>query len=146
MKRVAGCACGRLEVIVDGDPEEVLGCHCDHCLRRTGSVYPVVAFFNRSQVVDISGESTVFNGLEVNGVGGPAGLVNYYNFCPTCGSTVYWTFDAIPESFPERLAKRLPDTFAIAVGSFADPDFPSPQRHVFPELRPAWLIAHAPSD
>jgi hypothetical protein len=128
-----------LKVILDGDPDEVLGCHCDHCLRRTGSAYPVVAWFSRNQVLEISGESTLFNGLEVNGVGGPGGLVNYYNFCPTCGSTVYFTFDQIPDSFPEHLVQRMPDVFGVPVGSFADPDFPPPNMHVFPELRPKWL-------
>ena len=142
MERVAKCACGRLTVTINGDPEDVVSCHCDHCLRRTGSAYPVVAWFNRSQVADIAGDSTVFNGLEVNGVAGPGGLVNYYHFCPTCGSTVYWTFDQIPDSFPEELANRLPNIFVIPVGSFADPNFPPPDRHLFPELRPTWLHPH----
>ena len=146
MNRVAQCACGRLSVTVDGEPEDVVGCHCDHCLRRSGSAYPVVAWFNRSQIAEVSGDSTVFNGLEVNGVAGPGGLVNYYNFCPTCGSTVYWTFDEIPESFPEELAKRLPNIFVIPVGSFADPNFPPPDRNLFPELRPTWLHPYPTAD
>jgi hypothetical protein len=64
VERTGECACGRLTVTVSGNPEDVVGCHCDHCLKRSGSVYPVVAWFDRSQVVEISGESTVFNGLE----------------------------------------------------------------------------------
>ncbi len=142
MERVAQCACGRLSASVTGEPASVVGCHCDHCLRRSGSAYPVVAWFNKDQVGGITGERSVYNGLVENGQAGPGGLVNLYNFCPTCGSTVFWTFEDVPTSFPEPLATQLPDTFVIPVGSFADPDFPPPSQYLFPELRPTWLATH----
>jgi hypothetical protein len=111
----------------------VLACHCDFCLKRTGSAYPVVAWFGRDQVVAITGESTVYNGLEVDGVGALSSDFGIsYHFCSTCGSTVYWTFDQIPE------------VLAVAAGTFADPDFPAPTEHHFPELRPRWLVPYEP--
>jgi hypothetical protein len=67
--------------------------------------HPVVAWFKRGQVADIEGERTVINGLEVNGVGGPGGLINLYNFCPASGSMPFWTFDQIPDSFPACLPR-----------------------------------------
>ena len=50
-----------------------------------------------------------------------------FHFCPDCGSTVYWR--------PER----KPGIVAVAVGAFADPEFPAPQQAVFEALRPPWL-------
>jgi hypothetical protein len=46
----------------------VVACHCDFCQRRTAGAYPVSAWFDRDQVIDISGETTVYNGLEIDGV------------------------------------------------------------------------------
>ena len=37
-----------------------------------------------------------------------------FHFCPTCGSTVYWE----GEGFPGYVA--------VAIGNFADPNFPAP--------------------
>ena len=133
VQRIAECACGRLTVLVDGDPWLVLACHCDFCLRRTGSAYPVMAYFNKDQVLEMAGERSVYNGKAENGEAGPGGLVNHYNFCPTCGSTVFYVFDEIPEGFfPEAFERMLPDAIAFAVGSFADPDFPPPTTHANP--------------
>lgn len=142
MEREAGCACGRLNVRVSGDPHAVVSCHCEFCLKRTGGVYPVVAWFDRDQVLDVSGESTVFNGLEIDGTGNDLDFATIYYFCPVCGSTVYWTFDSFPDTVREGLAQMLGRTVAIGVGSFADPDFPPPQRQLRPELHSTWLTLH----
>ena len=61
-----------------------------------------------------------------------------YDFCTTCGSTVYWTFDTVPE----ELTGLLSGVVGIAVGNFADPDFLPPTQHHFPDLRPRWLTPH----
>jgi hypothetical protein len=50
-----------------------------------------------------------------------------FHFCPLCGSTVFWG--------PER----KPDAVGVAVGSFADPAFPSPSQSVYDERRHAWV-------
>jgi hypothetical protein len=131
-----------LKVRVSGDPDRVMGCHCDFCLKRTGGLYPVVAWFNRDQLLEISGASTVYNGLEVDGVGGAGGQGTSYHFCPTCGSTLYWTFDTIPDTVVDEWAEAMARVVVVAVGNFLDPDFPPPQAHVFPELRPSWLTTH----
>ena len=140
MERLAECGCGRLKVRVTGEPLDVMACHCDFCLKRTGSAYPVAAWFSKDQVLEVSGESTTYNGLEVDGVGPGGGdtIGISYHFCPTCGSTVYWTFDTLPDELTEMLA----DVFVVAVGNFADPDFPPPVQHHFPDLRPRWLTPH----
>lgn len=145
MEREARCACGRLTVTVSGDPEMVVSCHCDYCLRRTGSVYPVVAWFDHGQVIEVSGEYTVFDGFETDGVGNDLGFSTRYHFCPVCGTTVYWTFGSFPDTLPDDLVQRLERTTSIGVGNFADPDFPPPTMQLRADLHPKWLTLH-PTD
>lgn len=127
-ERIARCGCGRLRVRVRGEPLRVQACHCDFCQKRTGAVFQVSAHFKNNQIVGIDGESSVYNGLESDGVGTAIGNFGVsYHFCPTCGSTVYWTLE------------RWPDLYGIAVGNFVDPGFPPPTRDVWTELRHDWI-------
>ncbi len=143
MERVATCACQRLSVSTTGEPTAVMACHCDHCLRRTGSAYPLAAWFDRDQVLAIEGDSTVFNGEVVNGDRGDFGIATDYHFCPTCGSTVYWTFADVPETaFPTEFVARMNHTVVVAAGCFVDPEFPAPAMHSHVELQPTWLTPH----
>ena len=50
-----------------------------------------------------------------------------FRFCPTCGTSVYYTAD------------YMPGAIAIAVGSFADPSFPAPTLSVYEHRRHAWV-------
>jgi hypothetical protein len=108
--RTAQCGCGRLRVTVAGDPIFIGRCHCDFCQKRTGSLFSDGAYYAREQHVEIDGDVKTYNGLEVDGVGRVGGKSVTYHFCPTCGSTVYWTGVHL----------------AVAVGNFVDPDFPAP--------------------
>jgi len=69
MTRTARCACDRVQLTVEGEPQFVLICHCDFCQRRSGNVFIASAHFAAEQILDISGDTTVYNGLEVDGVG-----------------------------------------------------------------------------
>jgi hypothetical protein len=126
--RTAQCACGRVEITVEGEPLQVATCHCDFCQKRTGSVLSAAAWFATEQVVAISGETTTYNGLEIDGVAAMGGVGIDYNFCATCGSTVYWTFSFDGQSIT-----------AIAVGNFVDPDFPMPTVEYFTSRRHHWV-------
>ena len=129
--RTACCACGRVEVTVEGDPLLVLVCHCDFCQKRSGNVFIASAHFANEQVVRISGETKVYNGLEVDGVGAvavPGGID--YHFCTTCGSTLYWV--TVSPFTGERIV-------VIAVGNFVDPDFPMPTTEFFTKFRHPWV-------
>ena len=50
-----------------------------------------------------------------------------FYFCPTCGSTVYWE------------DKGFPGYVAVAIGNFADPNFPAPNIAVREESRHPWI-------
>lgn len=119
--RVASCSCGSLSVSTEGEPYAVSMCHCTACQRRSGSPFGVGAYFKADQV-RIEGEHREWTRTGTSG----ALLTNH--FCPTCGSTVFWT------------AGLHPDGFGIGVGSFAQPDFPPPIRSVWEAHRHDWVV------
>ena len=118
--RRAQCACGSLSVETDGDPLRVSACHCIDCQRRTGSAFGLVARYPEHKV-RISGASTEY--VRTGDSGSPSTM----HFCPKCGTTLYWTLSA------------LPGQVGVAVGGFADPDFPEPVRSVYEERKLKWL-------
>jgi hypothetical protein len=86
----------------------------------------VTAYFVNGEGIDISGESKVYNGLEIDGVASSSGVDISYHFCPVCGSTVFYTIKGRP-------------IIGIAVGNFVDPDFPAPTMEFNVGLRHHWL-------
>ena len=120
-ERLARCACGQLCVRCDGEPAKVSLCHCRECQRRTGSTYGIAAFYEPDRVA-ISGDSTVFARQA------DSGFPVRFHFCPLCGTSLYW--------YPER----MPGLVAVAVGGFADPAFPPPDKSVFDEWRHTWVV------
>ena len=119
MERLAQCHCGSLRATTSGDPLLVNMCHCKACQRRTGALAGNGAAFAKAQV-RIEGPSKVF---EREGQSGRK--VRFY-FCPNCGTSLYWDADA------------RPDWYLLAVGAFADPEFPPPSVSIFEELKHAW--------
>jgi hypothetical protein len=118
-----------LKVRVRGEPLFVAACHCDFCQKQTGSVVQVVAYFGDDQILEITGASNVYNGLDIDGVGIAGSDENgvSLHFCGTCGSTVYRRLD------------QMPGAYGIGVGTFVDPDFPPPTMEAWTELRHRWV-------
>jgi len=129
--RTARCACGRVEVTMEGEPGLIQVCHCEFCQRRSGSVVKVTAQFDADQVVAVTGETSRYNGLEVDGVGavGVPGGIDYH-FCPTCGSPIYF------ENVMPHTGRRA---VSIAVGTLFDPEFPAPSAEFFTRFRHHWV-------
>ena len=119
--RKAACSCGQLSLALDGEPRLVSACHCLACQRRTGSALGWVAFYPETQIIDRHGKASHFARVA------ESGATLTYDFCPNCGSTVSWTRDT------------QPGLLAVAVGAFADPNFPPPARLVWAESRQDWL-------
>ena len=118
--RTAACSCGQLSLAVEGEPARVSMCHCLECQRRTGAVISNQARFKPEQI-KFFGRSTEWRRTA------ESGSVVTFHFCPACGSTVYWT----SESFPGFVV--------IAIGNFADPDFPAPTIAVWEATRHDWV-------
>jgi hypothetical protein len=58
---------------------------------------------------------------------GESGSRASFRFCPECGSTVAY------------VAEAMPGVTAIAIGAFADPDFPPPHYSVYEGRQHAWV-------
>jgi hypothetical protein len=110
-------------VNVEQEPFRVTACYCDFCQKRTGSVFYIGAYFIQGAGIEIKGETQIYNGVEIDGVGTTTGDEINYHFCPTCGSTVFYTVKGHP-------------VMGIAVGSFVDPSFPTPTMEFNVGMRP----------
>jgi len=117
--RVASCSCGQLRLTCEGEPVRISICHCLECQKRTGAVFATQARFP-SECVTIEGRATRWTRV------GDSGGAATFGFCPVCGSTVYWEF---------------PGFVTVAVGAFADPNFPPPTVSVYEERRHPWALA-----
>ncbi|BCW87098.1 hypothetical protein sos41_02240 [Alphaproteobacteria bacterium SO-S41] len=118
--RTAMCSCGQLQIAVEGEPRGVGVCHCLACQRRTGSVFAALASF--APPYKISGIATDYVRT------GDAGAAFRFRFCPVCGTTLFHT----EEGYEDR-------SVAVAVGAFADPDFPPPEVAVYDCRRHGWV-------
>jgi hypothetical protein len=50
-----------------------------------------------------------------------------FHFCPRCGANLYWE------------PARTPCRIGVALGAFADPNFPAPQQSVWNHDKHTWL-------
>src|ERR1700750_1147792 len=117
--RRAVCSCGQLHLTIDGEPSRISMCHCLECQRRTGAAMSNQARFRREQVT-FGGQPTAWLRTAERG-----NALTFY-FGPTCGSAVYWE----SEGFPGYVA--------VAIGNFADSNFPAPTIAVWEGARHPW--------
>lgn len=120
MEPAARCQCGRLTAQISGEPQLIGVCHCRSCQRRTGSVFGTGAYFDKAQV-RLSGPSTMYTRL------GHSGLEMRYSFCPSCGTTLYWELDAMPQ------------LCSIALGTLDDPRAYSPSHSWWEQSSVSWV-------
>ena len=119
--RTASCSCGNLKAHCQGEPVRVSMCHCLACQQRTGSAFGVQARWPRESV-QIEGKASLYRRT------GDTGKVVTFSFCPDCGGTVYWEIPG------------LDGFLAVAVGAFADPNFPAPRVAVYEARRQPWTL------
>lgn len=118
--RIASCSCGQLQIRVEGEPQGVGVCHCLACQRRTGSVFAALAGFLAPY--EVTGTATEHVRA------GDRGARFRFHFCPTCGSTVFHTEEGYEDKW-----------VSVAVGAFADPNFPPPEDSVYDCRRHQWV-------
>jgi hypothetical protein len=119
VSRTARCSCGHLRIEVHGEPNVVGLCHCLECQRRTGSVFAAVASF--SIPYSVFGSATEYVRV------GDHGARFRFRFCTVCGTTLFHTEEGHE------------DSVAVAVGAFADPNFPPPRVSVYDSRRHSWV-------
>lgn len=120
LTRVATCRCGQLRASCQGEPVRISVCHCLECQKRSGSVFATQARWPDEQVV-ISGNFTEWV-READ-----SGHLATYKFCPVCGSTLAYVIEG------------WPGVTAVAVGAFADPNFPRPLFSVYEHRKHDWV-------
>jgi hypothetical protein len=118
--RLASCSCGQLQVRLGGKLLGVGVCHCLACQKRTGSAFATLASF--SAPFDVVGSATQFVRT------GDQGSRFTFSFCPTCGTNLFHQEDGET------------DSIAVAVGAFADPDFPAPEIATYDIRRHPWVM------
>jgi hypothetical protein len=118
--RTAACSCGQLRIEVQGEPRGVGLCHCLACQRRTGSVFAALASFAAPYTV--TGEAAEYVRT------GDQGARFTFRFCPVCGTNLFHTEEGYEDS-----------SVGVAVGAFADPDFPPPRVSVYDSRRHPWV-------
>ena len=116
----ASCSCGQLRLVAHGDPIRVSMCHCLACQRRTGSVFAALAGFPAPYTV--TGAATEYVRV------GDAGAAFRFRFCPVCGTNLFHT----EEGYEQQGA-------SVAIGAFADPNFPRPTVSVYDCRRHPWV-------
>ncbi|WP_114239716.1 GFA family protein [Dyella sp. C9] len=117
--RTASCGCGQLSIRVHGEPLGVGVCHCLACQQRTGSVFAALASFRAPY--EVTGTATEYVRT------GDQGSRFRFRFCPVCGTSLFHTEEGRDGSV------------SVAVGGFADPQFPPPQDSVYDCRRHAWV-------
>ncbi|MEP6791225.1 MAG: GFA family protein [Ramlibacter sp.] len=122
MERTATCACGQLSLQVRGDPYTQCICHCANCKRRTGSAFGISAYFLKSALVRVKGESSVYalhNSAQDH--------EQQRHFCSRCGTTLFW------------FVSTLPEQFGVAGGCFADNGLPAPTSSFTHQKKESWV-------
>ena len=117
--RTASCCCGQLRIEVQGEPRGVGVCHCLACQQRTGSVFAALASF--AVPYKVTGKATEYVRT------GDQGARFRFRFCPVCGTSLFHTEEGYDGSV------------SVAVGAFADPEFPAPTASVYDCRRHPWV-------
>lgn len=122
--RSAECSRGSLRAECQGEPCRISICHCLECQKRSGSAFAFNATFEASRVA-VTGAFSTFTRKS------PEGHWAKFNFCPSCGSTIFHEIE------------RRPGMVTVPVGAFADPHFPAPEISAYEQRRHAWCSIDA---
>lgn len=114
-----GCACRAVRYEITGTPLFQNHCQCLDCQHQSGTGHGSYLTFPRHGVTH-TGDATHW------ALKGDSGTVKTRAFCPTCGSPVYMTFEA------------MPDLFTIHAASLDDPSRFQPQAVTYTVRARAW--------
>lgn len=87
------CLCGDLAFAVEGQPIDVIHCHCNFCQRATGSAYLIETLFTKEQFRLLHGIPRVF----IHTSAGSGKHVHAY-FCDICGTKTHLLFERFPDT------------------------------------------------
>jgi len=119
--RTATCTCGQLSIVMEGEPDAVLICHCRACQKATGGPFGVGTYWPASAVAEIRGRSSSYARHS------DAGRTLTNHFCPTCGGRLFWYADFVPHGI------------GVAIGNFESADFPAPTDEYWTVRKRPWV-------
>ena len=79
--RRGGCNCGRVRIVVRGEPLRAGLCHCLTCRKETGAPFMAFAVWDTSRM-SVTGETRSWTAT-----------TDHRHFCPACGSALFGTND-----------------------------------------------------
>lgn len=100
-----GCLCGAVRFRTRGQPAKSALCHCRYCQLRTGSAFGLAIYFKTEQVERLQGQTQSYR-FETE-----SGRAFTTQFCPTCGTSLFWNTAAGA------------DLTGVAGGAFDPPTF-----------------------
>lgn len=109
-----GCACSAVRYEIADAPMFQNQCQCRDCQGRSGAGHGSYLTFPDRGRVKLAGRPASWD------IVADSGNVKTHAFCPTCGSPVYLTFDAMPQLFTIHAASLdEPDRFAPQAVTYA---------------------------
>lgn len=122
-----GCLCGAIRYRLARVPTDVGHCHCRICQRSTGAPLVTWATVPHGDLEILAGEPAWYRSSPAARRG----------FCPTCGSQLFFAFDA-DATRPDLRAEAI-DEIDVTVASLDDPDRCRPTRNIWVGSRRAFL-------
>jgi hypothetical protein len=113
-----GCQCGAVRYGVSGEPAYAALCHCEDCRKSAGAPAVHWAAFPEGQFRLVTGQPKEYRSSEHAS----------RNFCPTCGTGLFYRNPAV-----------LPGLVDIQAATLDDPAALPPQIHVQTAERIAWM-------
>jgi len=118
-----GCLCGFVRFRTLGNPVRTTICHCTFCQRLTGSAFLVEPVFPSANVEIESGAASTYDHRSPD-----HGRILSIHFCPRCGAHLSLLFE------------RFPGMQGVCGGTFDDPGWFKPDRHIFTGSAVPWMI------
>jgi hypothetical protein len=115
-----GCWCGKARYTADAEPTFVAVCHCRACQKASGSAFAVIVALP-ANALTVTGEVGTHDSV------GGSGKGKHHHFCPSCGSPVFSTVDAIP------------DMRMIRSGTLDDAEWVKPAMEIMCDEKQPWV-------
>jgi len=113
-----GCLCGKIRYAISSQPARITICHCRYCQRSTGSAFMVQPAFAMSELEVTRGTPGVYTHVSEG-----SGRNIHVNFCETCGTRLFQTFE------------RFEGSVGLFSGTLDDPGWldvrPDNSKHIF---------------
>lgn len=124
-----GCLCGALRYRLARVPTDVGHCHCRICQKAHGAAVVTWATVPRAEL-SLSGAAPVWWRSSAAARRGR---------CPTCGTPLFFAFDADAADRRADLPADATATIDVAVATLDDPDAVTPTRNIWVDSRRAFL-------